>query len=181
MSRPALFLDRDGTIVHDPGYLHRPADVRLLEGAGAALRRAQDAGYALVVVTNQSGIGRGRYDEAAFRATQAEVERQLAGFGVRLDGTWHCPHAPDAACLCRKPGTALHRDAAVTLGLDPRTSWCIGDRDLDVLAADALGARSVLVRTGDGARHADAVAARGIPVTEDLAAAIAFVLQSPPD
>lgn len=176
--RPAIFLDRDGTLIEDPGYLADPAGVRLLPGAAGAVRRLADAGYATVIITNQSGIGRGRYNEAAFRAVQAEVARQFAAEGARFDAVYHCPHLPEAGCACRKPGTALHREAAAALGLDLAASWCIGDREGDLRAATPLGARAILVTTGEGARHAVAARALGVPVVADLAAAAAVVLGS---
>ncbi len=170
--RPAVFLDRDGTLIEDPGYLDDPAGVRLLPGVPEALRALEAAGYARIVITNQSGIGRGRFDEAAFHRVEAELARQLAAHGATTDRTYWCPHLPDAGCACRKPGTALHRAAAAAFGLDLARSWCIGDRLGDVEAASALGGRAILVETGEGQRHRDAAAARGVPIASDLRAAV---------
>ncbi len=174
--RPAVFLDRDGTLIEDPGYLADPAGVRLLPGVPAALRRLEAAGYVRVVITNQSGIGRGRYGEAEFQAVEAEMEHQLATAGAGVDAVYHCPHQAEAGCACRKPGTALHRQAIASLQLDPLRSWCIGDRTGDVLAAKALGARAILVRSGEGRHHEAAAMADGIPVVADLAAAVDLLL-----
>lgn len=177
--RPAVFLDRDGTLIEDPGYLADPAGVRLLPGVAEALRRLGEAGYARIVVTNQSGIGRNLYSTDDFRAVEAEMERQLATLGGGVDGVYHCPHHPDHGCACRKPGTTLHRAAAAEHDLDLQASWCIGDRAGDILAAAPLGARAILVRTGEGARHVETAALQGIPVVADLAAAVTHLLDHP--
>lgn len=178
--RPAVFLDRDGTLIEDPGYLADPAGVVLLPGAAAALRTLAARGFLRIVVTNQSGIGRGFFGEAAFRAVQAEVERQLRESGAEIDAVYHCPHQASDGCACRKPGTALHREATAHFGIDPTRSWCVGDRLGDVLPAAALGARAILVRTGVGAEHANEAHAAGIPVVADLAAAVALIAAAAP-
>ncbi|MGH7481038.1 MAG: D-glycero-alpha-D-manno-heptose-1,7-bisphosphate 7-phosphatase [Longimicrobiales bacterium] len=174
--RPAAFLDRDGTIVVDVGYPDDPAGVEPIAGAAAALRRLADAGYALVLVTNQSGIARGLVTKSAYEAVQARLEALLAAEGVRLDAALYCPHHPDftGPCACRKPGTLLHRRAARALGLDLARSVCIGDRPSDVLPALELGGRGYLVRTGVEFDEAD-VPARVI-VCDDVAAAVEAAL-----
>jgi D,D-heptose 1,7-bisphosphate phosphatase len=164
--RPAAFLDRDGTIMVERGFLADPAGVELIPGAAAGLRALRDAGYALVVVTNQSGIARGYFGVREFRAVQDRLEELLAAEGIRLDGVYLCPHHPDFGepCDCRKPGTGLYRQAAAELGLDLARSLCIGDRLSDVQAAHPLGGTGILLRTGYG----DAVAA-GLPADSGLA------------
>ena len=124
-SRPAVFLDRDGTLVEEVPYLHDPGRVVLLGGV-AALGRLAEAGYALVVVTNQAGVARGLYDEAAVAAVHRRLAELLAGAGVRLDAVLHCPHHPDGtvpgfarACRCRKPGPGMLEAAAERLELGP--------------------------------------------------------------
>jgi D-glycero-D-manno-heptose 1,7-bisphosphate phosphatase len=162
--RPALFLDRDGTIILERHYLADPAGVDLVEGAVEGLRAFAAAGFALVVVTNQSGIARGLLTEAEFSAVQRRVEDALAAGGVRLDGVYHCPHHPSLTgpCECRKPGLALYRAAAERLGLDLRTSVYVGDRVSDVLPAMALGGRGYLVESGYGAGEAAALPAGAV-------------------
>jgi len=177
VGRPAAFLDRDGTLIAEAHYLADPERVRLVPGAAEALLRLRDAGYALVVVTNQSGIARGLYTEADFRAVQARLDALLEADGVRLDAVYHCPHHPDwtGPCDCRKPGTGLFVRAARELGVDPAASVYIGDRLKDVLPARVLGGRGILVRTGYGAEQArDAPA--DIAVAADLSAAVARIL-----
>ena len=145
--RPAVFLDRDGTIIEDLGYLGDPDRVRLLPGAAEAIGRLNRAEVPAVVVTNQSGIARGLLDETAYAATRARLDQLLADHGARLDGHYHCPHHPDLTgpCECRKPGLLLYRRAAQDLGLQLAASWWVGDRLRDVEPAAALGGRGILV------------------------------------
>jgi D-glycero-D-manno-heptose 1,7-bisphosphate phosphatase len=173
--RPAVFLDRDGTLIEDHGYLSDPAAVHLIPGVADALIVFERAGYLRIVVTNQSGIGRGLYPMSAFEATQRELERQLAEAGASLDATYCCPHAPDAGCLCRKPGTALHREAIAAHDVDIARSWCIGDQLRDLEPAAELGCQALLVRTGQGAGHAAAAEAMDALVATDLAAGSALL------
>lgn len=178
--RPAVFLDRDGTLIEDPGYLADPAGVVLLPGTADALRSLESLGFLRIVITNQSGIGRGFFTEEAFRAVEAEVERQMREQGASVDAVFHCPHQASDGCACRKPGTVLHRQAAARFGIDLARSWCVGDRLGDVTAAEALGSRAVLVRTGEGAANADEARAAGIPVVADLQAAVELLTDGTP-
>ncbi|HEX7089694.1 MAG TPA: HAD family hydrolase [Longimicrobiales bacterium] len=177
VGRPAVFLDRDGTLVVERHYLADPARVELVEGAAAALKELAAAGYALVVVTNQSGIARGLYGEAEYRAVQRRIEELLRREGVELDGVYHCPHHPDytGPCECRKPAPGLFRRAARELGLDVSRSVCIGDRIKDVLPARELGCAAILVRTGYGEEQARD-APEWVRVERDLAAAAEAIL-----
>jgi len=177
----AVFLDRDGTIVEDPGFLHEPGKVRLLPGAGEAIRRLNDAGWLVVTVSNQSGIARGLYDAAAYTAVQRRLGELLAQHGARLDGAYFCPHHPDVTgpCDCRKPGLRLFRDAAAALDLDLVQSYWVGDRVSDIEPARALGAdgHGLLVSTGRGGENAAGARAMGILVVADLAAAAAAIVR----
>ncbi|HVH68091.1 MAG TPA: HAD family hydrolase [Gemmatimonadales bacterium] len=172
--RRAVFLDRDGTIIDDPGYLHEPAKVRLLPGAADAIRRLNDAGWLVFTVSNQSGIARGLYDATAYDAVQRRLVELLAPHGARLDGAYYCPHHPTITgpCECRKPGVKLFRDARAAHGLDFAASYWVGDRLSDVAPARTLGGRALLVETGRGAAHAAQARAIGVPVVADLAAAV---------
>ena len=172
---PAVFLDRDGTLIEDPGHLADPAGVVLLPGVIEALHELTSLGYLRIIVTNQSGIGQGFFTEADFEAVQAELHRQLLTHGITIDAVYHCPHRREDDCECRKPGTAMHRQATQRFGIDLARSWCIGDRPGDLLPARALGAQAVLVRTGDGARHVAEAGTLGFPVAADLRAAIALL------
>jgi D-glycero-D-manno-heptose 1,7-bisphosphate phosphatase len=167
-----VFLDRDGTIIAEKVYLADPDGVVLLPGAVEALASLQEAGFALVVVTNQAGIARGLYRLEDYHAVAARLNDQLAAEGVLLDGTWFCPHHPEhtGPCECRKPGTGMHLQATERLGLDPGASFFVGDKLSDVEPGLALGGQGILVRTGYGAELA-AQAPEGIWVVDDLAAA----------
>lgn len=176
--RPAIFLDRDGTLIEEAHYLSDPAGVRLLPGAVAALRWFRDAGFVCVVVTNQSGIGRGLFSEDRMHEIHAEMERQLAEEGAAVDAIYHCPYAPasdDPAVIGhpdRKPAPGMLRRAAHDLNLELGRSWMIGDKLSDVLTGINAGCRgSILVQTGQG-RAAEAES-RGIAcaVAADLLAA----------
>jgi len=178
--RRAVFLDRDGTIVDDPspGFLHDPGRVRLLPGAAKAIHRLNEAGWLVVTVSNQSGIARGLYDEAAFAAVQRRLGELLAAHGAHLDATYYCPHHPEITgpCECRKPGVKLFRDAQTALGIDLARSYWVGDRLSDVEPARTLGGRALLVATGHGAAHRAQARALGVPVVPDLAAAVDAIL-----
>jgi D-glycero-D-manno-heptose 1,7-bisphosphate phosphatase len=176
---PAVLVDRDGTIIRERDYLSDPAGVELLPGAAEGLRALQDAGYAIVIVTNQSGIARGLYDTAAYRAVEAEVERRLADRGVRVLASYHCPHHPEytGPCDCRKPAPGLALQAAREHGLDLGRSLFIGDRVRDVGMATGLGGVPFLVRTGYG-RGEEADAPPEVRVVDTLADVAARVAGS---
>ena len=176
-SRRAVFLDRDGTIVEDPGYLHKPEQVRVLATAADAIRRLNKAGYLVVVVTNQSGIARGLYSMADYRAVEKRLDDLLAEDRARIDASYLCPHHPQAPepCACRKPRTKLFLDAQAALGIDFARSWWVGDRLSDVQPARGLGGGSnaILVATGQGNLHQGQARALGVTVVADLGSAVA--------
>lgn len=162
MSRPGAFVDRDGTINVDLHHVGRPEDVRLIPGAAAAIRRLNDAGVPVAVITNQGGIARGYFTAADFDRVTARLAELLAAEGARVDGTWHCPHYPSVTgpCDCRKPGVLLYQHAAAALDLDPRRSLYVGDRLRDIRAAETFGGLGVLVPSGNTPPE-DLQAARG--------------------
>jgi histidinol-phosphate phosphatase family protein len=145
---PAVFLDRDGTLMEDVDYCGDPRDVRVFAGAGEALRRLKSAGFRLIVVTNQSGIGRGYFTEETYRAVDAELRRQLGA--DLIDASYHCPHLPDDGCACRKPSPQLVINAAREHRLDLTRSFLVGDKSSDVECGRAAGVRTILVTTGYG-------------------------------
>lgn len=160
--RRFVFLDRDGTLVRDTGYVHRTQDYALLPGVETGLHRLQHAGYALAIVTNQSGIGRGLFTQAAFEAFQRLLLDDLARMGVTIERTLVCPHAPDAGCTCRKPAPGLLWRARDELGADLARSWMIGDGERDVVAARSAGcAGAVFVGPATSAPY-DAATARDL-------------------
>jgi len=142
----AIFVDRDGTIIHDADYCSDPSQVKLLDGAAAALRKLKNAGYKIIVITNQSGIGRGFFSEKQYRAVEAEVSRQL-GNGL-IDATYFCPDAPGQPSKCRKPQPGMVLDAARDHDVDLSRSFLIGDKEIDAECARNAGVRAIRVRTG---------------------------------
>lgn len=150
MGKRFVLLDRDGTLIVEKEYLSDPAQVELVSGAGAALQHLQNAGFGLCVISNQSGIARGYFDLASLNEIHNRLRDLLAEYEVFLDGIYFCPHAPGDHCNCRKPRPGLILQAAAALSFVPRDAWMVGDKDVDVEAGMAVGARTVLVRTGYG-------------------------------
>ena len=175
MSQGAVFLDRDGTVIIERHYLSDPAQVELIPGAGAALRRLRQLGLKLVIVTNQSAIGRGLCDQRQLDAVHARLEQLLADEGVRLDAIYYCPHTPDDGCACRKPAPGLIERAVRELQLDPRRCCVIGDKRCDLEAGRSAGMRTVLVRTGYGAELARESDLAADDIADDLRAAVPVI------
>jgi D-glycero-D-manno-heptose 1,7-bisphosphate phosphatase len=148
--RRFVLLDRDGTLIQERNYLARVEDVELLPASGRGLRLLSQAGLGLAVLTNQSGLGRGYFDQAALNAVHARLTQLLANEGVVLDGIYVCPHDPDDDCGCRKPKIGLAQRAAAELDFDPAMSFVIGDKPCDIDLGRRLGATTFLVRTGYG-------------------------------
>lgn len=150
--RPAVFLDRDGTINVEVNYLHRIADLVLVPGTAEAIARLNGAGLPVLVVTNQAGIARGLYDVAAMDLLHAHLQEVLAQHGAHVDGFYYCPHHPDVSglCSCRKPARGMLLRAARDHGVDLARSWLVGDSAGDIGAGRAAGCRTILVRTGYG-------------------------------
>lgn len=186
--RPAAFLDRDGTLIHDAHYLRDPALVQLIDGVPRALQQLAAAGYALIVVTNQSGIARGLLTEADYAAVRARLDGLLAAHGVTLTDSLHCPHEPSVSgpCECRKPGTLLYRRAAEAHAIDFARSVFIGDRWRDVAPTQTLGGRGFLVPSAntpaEDIAHAATIAAPDadavITTCATLGDAVSLVLSS---
>ncbi len=146
----AVFLDRDGTVAEENGYMYRPADFVVFPWTGAAVRRLNEAGFLVVLVTNQSGVGRGYFTESTVERVHERLRREIAREGGRLDATYVCPHRPDEGCGCRKPRPGLLTRARDELNIALENSFMVGDRYSDVAAGRAAGARTILVMTGDG-------------------------------
>jgi D-glycero-D-manno-heptose 1,7-bisphosphate phosphatase len=142
-----VFLDRDGTIMEDAHYISSPDQVRLLPGAATAIKRLNDAGIRVIVVTNQSGIARGIFTVADYEAVRRRLEDLLAAEGAHVDASYYCPHHPstDGPCACRKPGTRMFEDAMRDWRLNSETVAYVGDRWRDVAASKKLGGRGIMI------------------------------------
>ncbi len=154
--RPAVFLDRDGTLIAERHYLHEPDGVELLPGVAEGLRRMALLGLPLVLVSNQSGVGRGYFGRGDVERVHGRLLDLLEAQGARLDAMYVCPHAPDQGCACRKPFSGMIERARTELALDPRTSFVIGDKPCDINLGLVVNATTFLVTTGYGAAHASA-------------------------
>jgi D-glycero-D-manno-heptose 1,7-bisphosphate phosphatase len=176
--RQAVFLDRDGTVIEEAGYLGDPAGVCLLPGAARAIRQLNEHGFIVVVVTNQSGIARGLLTLDEYRATERRLDELLTVEGARLDAHYFCPHLPELSgpCECRKPGSLLYRQAAVRFGLDLSRSWWVGDRIRDVLPAESFSARGILLGELEAANES---ASRFLKASDLTEAVEAIVSRSP--
>ena len=157
--RPAVILDRDGTLNEEVGYLHRPEDLVWTPGAVEAVRRLNDAGRLVVVVTNQAGVARGYYAEADVDALHAHMSADLAARGAHIDAFYYSPYHPEGTVAqyrrqsaCRKPGAELYERAVREWTIDAAASAVVGDKATDLVPGRALGMRTVLVETGYGAR-----------------------------
>jgi D-glycero-D-manno-heptose 1,7-bisphosphate phosphatase len=178
VSRRAIFLDRDGTLNEEINYLGRVEDFRWLPGAPQAVRILNDQGWAVVLITNQSGIGRGYYTEQDALAVHQHIQAELAQVGAHLDAILYCPHQPDEHCPCRKPQAYLFEQAARDLDLDLAHSYAIGDKLSDLEPGQALGCQTILVLTGHGQTHLRLAHERGFQpdyVATDLANAVEWI------
>lgn len=175
--RPAVFLDRDGTLIVDRHYLSDPAGVELLPGAAEAVARLNAAGLFVALVTNQSGIARGYFTEAQYAAVHARLVELLAERGARLDAEYHCPLGPDEPDPdeCRKPRAGMYRRAAREHGLDLARSFYVGDRLRDVIMTETLGGTSILVRSPESELE-EALALPFITVVASTAEAVDLIL-----
>ena len=173
--RRFVALDRDGTIIVERQYLFSPDQVELLPGAGAGLRAMRDLGLGLVIVTNQSAVGLGFFDMARLEEIHGRLRELLLIDGVELDGIYVCPHTPEDGCDCRKPLPRLLIQASRELGFDLAHALVIGDKPCDIELGQAVGATTLLVRTGYGAEHEAARSVMPDYVADDLMAAAGFV------
>ena len=184
---PAVFLDRDGTLIHDVDYLSSLDRMALFPWTADALRLLRRAGFLTVVVTNQSAVGRGIVTEDFVRETHDALNRRLARGGARIDAFYFCPHHPEAEiqryrgdCRCRKPGPGMIEDAARDLPIDLSRSWMVGDRWIDVAAGNAAGVRSLLVLSGH-AHPAGEEAPEGVradAILRNLMEAVGWILRA---
>jgi D-glycero-D-manno-heptose 1,7-bisphosphate phosphatase len=178
----AVFLDRDGTINEEKEYLHRSEDFSFIPGAPAAIRLLKEAGFLVIVVTNQSGIGRGYFDEEAVHRLHRYMDEELDHYGAAVDGYYLCPHHPRHGigdyrkeCCCRKPLPGMLLEAARDFDIDLAASYIIGDKLADIEAGLAAGCRPLLVSTGYGKEQSVLLPA-GIPLFGDILAAVRSII-----
>jgi D-glycero-D-manno-heptose 1,7-bisphosphate phosphatase len=185
LNRPAVFLDRDGTLLEEGGYVDRLERLVFFPYTVDAVRLLNRSGLAVVVVTNQAGIARGLFDESFVAHAHRHIAERLAPGGARVDGFYYCPHHPEGVidalrqdCECRKPKAGMFIRAAADLGLDLTHSFVVGDRWSDLEAGQRVGARGVLVRTGYGRTEEASVAggSRAAAVADNLMGAVAWIL-----
>jgi D-glycero-D-manno-heptose 1,7-bisphosphate phosphatase len=179
--RRAVFLDRDGTIAEEVGYLNHASRFRVFPFVAGAIRRLNEAGMPVIVATNQSGVGRGDFPESLVHTVHALMVKELAEAGARIDAVYFCPHTPADSCACRKPKIGMLERAAREHAVDLRRSFVVGDRYGDIELARNAGARGVLVRTGYGegelAWHAATWTAQPEHIADNLAEATEWILE----
>jgi D-glycero-D-manno-heptose 1,7-bisphosphate phosphatase len=179
--RPAVFLDRDGTLAEEVGYLNHLTRFRMFPFAASAVRRLNEAGLPVIVITNQSGVGRGHFPESLVHEVHEFMKQQLAATGAQVDAVYYCPHTSSDNCSCRKPKTEMLDRAAREHFIDLRRSFVVGDKYDDIELAHNAGAQSILVRTGYGegelAWHAAKWPSQPVFVARDLEEATDWILR----
>ncbi|HXI82569.1 MAG TPA: D-glycero-beta-D-manno-heptose 1,7-bisphosphate 7-phosphatase [Verrucomicrobiae bacterium] len=179
-SNRAVFLDRDGTIMEDSNYVGDVERVLVIPSAAAALRRLQEAGYKLFIITNQSGVGRGYFTREAVESIHAHLDEYFGKHHVHFDRYYVCPHHPEDNCDCRKPKPKFLRDAAREYGLDLSRCFMVGDRASDIQAGINAGVSTVLVLTGVGHETLAKREVKPDHVAEDIGAAASWILKGKP-
>jgi D-glycero-D-manno-heptose 1,7-bisphosphate phosphatase len=175
IAQPAAFLDRDGTLVEEVNYLSRVEDLRIFPFTAGALRLLKQMGFLTIVVTNQSGIGRGIYTEQAMQSIHTAMAEEL---GDLIDDFYFCPHLPDAGCRCRKPGTGMIEAAEKRFAIDRGRSYMIGDKRLDIETGFNAGTRSALVKTGYGLKTVGEIDRQPDVIAENLLAVVEQILSA---
>jgi D-glycero-D-manno-heptose 1,7-bisphosphate phosphatase len=175
MSRRFAILDRDGTINEEVGHVLHPAEMRLIPGSAEAIRRLRDVGLGVVVITNQSSIGRGLLTEQRLGDIHDRLRALLADADASIDDIEFCPHTPDDRCSCRKPAVAMVERAARTFGFDPSEAFVVGDHAADMRLGRAVGATTILVLTGHGSKERAAAEPFADHVAPDLLGAAGVI------
>jgi D-glycero-D-manno-heptose 1,7-bisphosphate phosphatase len=173
VNKKAIFVDRDGTLIEDVGYLSRVEDLRIFPFTSEAVRLLRENGFLVVVITNQSGIGRKIYTEAAMHAVHKRMQEDLENM---FDGFYFCPHLPGEGCACRKPNLGMLEAACGDLEIDMNGSWTIGDKAIDIQIGSNAGIKTALVLTGYGGRDTDGSLLEPDVVGEDLLDAVKKII-----
>jgi D-glycero-D-manno-heptose 1,7-bisphosphate phosphatase len=175
MKKPAVFLDRDGTLIEEVNFLHRVEDLKYFPFTDKAVALLKASGFLVVLVTNQSGIGRGIYSADDFHAVNEQIQNDLS---EKLDAVYFCPHLPDAGCRCRKPNLGMIEAASADFTIDFERSWMVGDKKLDIEFGRAAGLRSILVLTGYGAKDREKLDPPPEIVAADLLEAAKIIIEN---
>ena len=173
-SKPTVFVDRDGTLIEEVDHLSSIRDLLLFPYSVEAVKLLKAHGFMVVVVTNQSGIGRGYFDERSMQRIHDEIQRNMEG---AIDGFYYCPHLPDEGCRCRKPALGMIEDACADLEIDLAGSWMIGDKNIDVETGHNAGIRSAMVSTGYGLEHKLSLKQQPEVLADDLLDAVKKILE----
>jgi D-glycero-D-manno-heptose 1,7-bisphosphate phosphatase len=171
-----IFLDRDGTLIEEVNFLHRIEELRFFSYTDEAIKLLKRNGFRVVVVTNQSGIGRGIYTVEEMHAIHAQIQKDLT---EKIDGFYFCPHLPDAGCACRKPNIGMIEQAKDDFEIDFSDSWVIGDKVLDIELGFNAGIKSALVRTGYGQKSVAALKRKPDLIVENLLEAALQIINRP--
>jgi len=175
--QPAVFLDRDGTINQDTGYIDSPERLFIIDGAASAIKRLNSKGFRVVVITNQSGVGRGYFTKEAADSVNKKLEEILKREGAHLDGIYYCPHHPDDNCECRKPRIGLLEKAKNDLAIDFKKSYVIGDKGSDIEIAQSIGGKGILVLTGSGKDEKQKLDHEPSYIATDLKDAVEWIIK----
>ncbi len=175
MKKPAIFLDRDGTLIEEVNFLSRVEDLRLFPFTADAVKTLKDSGYLVIVVTNQSGIGRSIYTEEDMHAIHAQIQIELDN---DVDAFYFCPHLPDDGCKCRKPGLGMIESALADFDIDLENSWMVGDKKIDVETGLVGNMSTVLVLTGYGHEHQVLLEATPTLISADLKEAVKHIVSA---
>lgn len=175
MKQKAVFIDRDGTLIEEVNFLHRVEDLRYFPFTDEAIRLLKENGFLVVIVTNQSGIGRGIYTVDDMHSVHERIQADLT---EPIDAIYFCPHLPNAGCACRKPRLGMIESALADLPIDLENSWMIGDKNLDVELGLNAGVKPILVKTGYGEKHFPALERPPFAVAENLMEAVKIVLEN---
>lgn len=181
----AVFLDRDGTIVEDVGYMNSPKQIQFIPGAIEAIKKLNEAGYKVVVITNQAGVAKGFITEDMLQTIDKTLQKFILSGGAYLDGLYYCPHHPEHGlypykqdCQCRKPKPGLFKKAEQDLNVDLARSWMIGDKATDMEAGKRAGTKTIFVTTGKGKNEIDRLKQKPDHITENLSLAVAWLLSN---
>jgi len=180
----AVFLDRDGTIVEDVGYLNHPKDIKFIPGSIEAIKALNKAGYKVVVITNQAGVARGLIREDLLQTIDKTIQKFILNGGAQIDGLYYCPHHPEHGvypykreCDCRKPNPGMLKKAQKDLDLDLSKSFMVGDKATDIEAGKSAGTKTVLVTTGKGAKEKDRLQNQPDHIAANLKQAVSWILE----